>query len=336
MAKTPALSQFYQVPITTGTGLIAILLFLFLDESSRDLVVIDLRAFQDEPWRLLTTTFVHGGLLRSPQMGQGLIHLGFNLWWIWTLCAALELQWGHLRTLLLIFGFAVFSNCAEYALTGPCVGLSGVVYGFATLLWHLGTHDRKFSGILNSQDVQMLGFWLVLCILLSLTDTMPVANIAHIAGAVAGWLVAQMIIAQNMKRFVYLFGAILLVTATVLGATVARPFINYSIRGPMDRFYLGVEAAQNEDYEKAIEYFESATRYHRVDPSTWYNLGLSYARVGNLAQAKIAVTQAVALQPEQKSFSELLLELDRIDTAPEPTPDSTASPAPKSAPTDLD
>ena len=58
--------------------------------------------YQGAFWALLSSVFVHGSL----------VHVGFNLAWIWTLGIPLERQLGRWRWAMLFVGAAWFSSAA--------------------------------------------------------------------------------------------------------------------------------------------------------------------------------------------------------------------------------
>lgn len=133
-------------------------------------------------YRLLTPIFLHFQI----------IHILFNLMWLWDLGGVLERRFSGRYLLLLIGLIGIASNLAQYLTAGPYFGgLSGVVYGLLGFIW-LRAHFDPDSGLRMPPAVVslMLG-WLVLCFTGLLG---PVANAAHLAGlcagALAGWLSA--------------------------------------------------------------------------------------------------------------------------------------------------
>ena len=69
----PALGQFWRYPVTSGAAIAAAVVYLLATPAGVEPLVLDARAFEGEPWRLLTTALVHGGTLQSDAAGAGLL-----------------------------------------------------------------------------------------------------------------------------------------------------------------------------------------------------------------------------------------------------------------------
>jgi len=67
-------------------------------------------------WRFTTSVLPHLDIL----------HLAFNLYWLWMLGTTVERIYGHFRTALLILLFAIGSSSLDFAFAQGGVGLSGV------------------------------------------------------------------------------------------------------------------------------------------------------------------------------------------------------------------
>ncbi len=127
-------------------------------------------------WRLITPIFLHFSFL----------HLLFNMLWLKDLGSAIEARLGALTLAFQVLVIGIFSNLAQYAVSGPSFGgMSGVVYGLLGFLWIRGHYDRSFGLLLNKGIVLWMLIWFVLC----LTGMMgSVANTAHGAGLALGML----------------------------------------------------------------------------------------------------------------------------------------------------
>jgi GlpG protein len=86
--------------------------------------------FQDiregQVWRMVTPIFLHSDLL----------HILFNMLWLWLLGRLIEVRLGAVRYLALIVIIASVTNTLQYLVSGPFfMGFSGVITGMAGFIW---------------------------------------------------------------------------------------------------------------------------------------------------------------------------------------------------------
>jgi GlpG protein len=130
-------------------------------------------------WRAFTPMFLHFGVL----------HILFNMMWVWQLGRVIEAMKGSLFFLLLVLGVALVSNNAQ-ALWDQYVagmrgfgGMSGVVAGLFGYAW-MKSRFQPYQGLrIPDQMVGLMLGWLVIC---SLGWVGPIANAAHWGGLIAG------------------------------------------------------------------------------------------------------------------------------------------------------
>src|SRR5262245_28034867 len=129
-----------------------------------------------ELWRALTSILAH----------VNFFHLAFNLYWFWVFGTLVEKVYGHLKLAGIVSVLAFGSSLAEFALLQGGVGLSGVGYGLWSMLWLVEKRDPRFHGAVDRQTTQTFVVWFFLCVILTVVNIMPVANIAHAVGAGLG------------------------------------------------------------------------------------------------------------------------------------------------------
>jgi GlpG protein len=254
-------------------------------------------------WRLLTSALPHINIL----------HLIFNLSWLWVLGTKIERILGHLNTLWLFLILAIGSGAFEYAFLGPGVGLSGVGYGLFGLLWVLSARDPRFAGAMDKSTVNLFVGWFFLCVVLTVAKVWAVGNIAHGSGAILGILIG-FAIALPQRRMVLSLAVAALILFGVWGAAWGRPKINVSSTAGLQEgqlAYLALKDGQNDD---GVKWSLDALRYRPNDAGLWYNLGIGYEGLGKSEQAIAAYEKAVALEPGNTEYSGALSQLKQGKT----------------------
>jgi rhomboid protease GluP len=137
---------------------------------------------QGQWWRLVTPMFLHAPLRST----FSLLHIGFNMFVLWSYGPHVEQQLGTLRFAAgyLIAGF--FASASSYAF-GPCnvlgLGASGAIFGIVGILLVILFNRRRSTFVRGF--MQNLLFFIGLNLLLGLR--LPgVDYVAHIGGLVAG------------------------------------------------------------------------------------------------------------------------------------------------------
>ena len=146
-----------------------------------------------EIWRLVTPIFIHFGL----------IHLGFNMYALYSFGGLLESRRGWWWLALFVVLSAAASNIAQYLYPhafeflalqqGSSIfgGMSGVLYAMFGYMWMKTRFDPETMLHLPPDLIAMMLIWLVIC----MTGWVgPIANTAHVTGlgvgavwAVTGW-----------------------------------------------------------------------------------------------------------------------------------------------------
>lgn len=168
-----------------------------------------------EPWRFVTTAFLHASLM----------HLAFNMWALWVLGTTLEPLLGRWRFTAIYLLSALGGSAAIYWLASPSspswvtvtVGASGAVFGlFATMF----LIQRRFG-----RDTSQIVILLVLNAIISVLG----ANISwqgHLGGLLAGGALAAVYAwaPRDRRRTVGIVGTVAL-SALVLALIALRALL---------------------------------------------------------------------------------------------------------------
>lgn len=153
-------------------------------------------------WRLFTPCLLH----------KDLLHILFNMLWVWYLGRPIEQRIGPFRMILFTLIAGVGSNTCQYLMGGPFfIGYSGIVTALAGFIW-MREKVAPWEGyplnrstilfllifILAILGLQIVSFFLQ--IFTSYSFAPNIANTAHIAGALIGALLARgRFFAQRIK-----------------------------------------------------------------------------------------------------------------------------------------
>ncbi|HXX13812.1 MAG TPA: rhomboid family intramembrane serine protease [Candidatus Eremiobacteraceae bacterium] len=243
-------------------------------------------------WRFWTSVLLH----------MDILHLAFNLYWLWVLGTAVERVFGHLKTAFFILLLAVSSGSLDFSFAQGGVGLSGVGYGLFGLLCVLSHHDARFHGSLDKTTVNLFIGWFFLCILTTTTHLFNVANVAHAAGAVTGVLLGYAIVLPA-RRTVITATIAALILLGLCGSTFARPYINLSSQGGYEEARWGYDALIANRNTEALRWCRDAVKYHSKVPSFWFNLGIAYQRLNDQTAAGAAYQRAYDLEPTNSRYA---------------------------------
>jgi rhomboid protease GluP len=176
-------------------------------------------------WRLLTSVFIHGGLL----------HIAFNMWCLWNLGRLAESVYGHwtFAVVYLITGLSASLMSVAWHVPIPVssVGASGAIFGIAGALiasFYLGEFSMPraaMSGMLRSVGT-FVAYNLFFGAVAAGTD-----NAAHVGGLLMGLLLGALIAKvapghdQIVRRIVILLIGVLLVVGGVMWLQRSRTYV---------------------------------------------------------------------------------------------------------------
>jgi GlpG protein len=148
---------------------------------------------QGEGWRLFTPCLLHAGFF----------HIFFNMMWVVVLGKLIEIHIGASRYIFLIFVTAVFSNTAQYLMSGSnFVGYSGVICGMLAFVWSRQKKAPWENYKLAPGIISFMFFFVLAMFGLEIAsflfkiykgiDYFPsIANTAHLIGGFAGFFLGR-------------------------------------------------------------------------------------------------------------------------------------------------
>lgn len=295
MIRPAPLRELPRLPVT-GALVLAAIGVEILELTGRDLgaLTLDVRAFETEPWRLWTSVLPH----------VGPVHLLFNLYWLWAFGARIERRFGPARTLALYALLAAVSGAAEHAFFRGGVGLSGVGYGLFGLLWVAHRRDPELEDAIDEGTIRLFVIWFFVCIGLTVTNILPIANVAHGSGAVVGALVGWALVGRRASRVAAVATAALVTVASIVGAAFLRPLLNVSPHGGAAQARMGDALLDAGDIDGAIRRYRGAVSVSPTDARAWHNLGVAYGRAGRLQEALGSYERALAIPPSPSRYRE--------------------------------
>lgn len=133
-----------------------------------------------ELYRLITSIFLHGGL----------IHLVCNMYSLYIIGPQLESFFGKVKYSIIFIGSGLIGNLLTLAFlqdTYVSVGASGAIFGLLGALIYFGYHYRVYlSSVIKSQIIPLIILNLVIGFMLT-----SINNLAHIGGLVGGVLLSM-------------------------------------------------------------------------------------------------------------------------------------------------
>ena len=287
MLQPPPLKHALRYPVTVSVSAAAIVVtaMWWLGQNIEGLLMNGRVWADGELWRALTSTLPH----------VNIFHLAFNLYWFWTFGALVEQVFGHLRCAMIFLLLAFVSMLAEFTFFTGGAGLSGVGYGLWGMLWVLEQRDPRFAGVVDRQTSQMFIGWFFLCILLTVTNVMPVANVAHGAGAATGALLGLAASSEGVLKWKSCAGLLVAAILALAGSTVFWPWVNLSADAEPEVEHAGLEALEQGNFPRAVKLLETSTHMRGAPARAWYNLGVAYERQQNYDEALTAFEQAAQM-----------------------------------------
>ena len=207
-------------------------------------------------WRLLTATFLHGGL----------IHMALNMLGLWSGGQQLNRLHGDLNFLLIYFGSALTGSALSLhfsAQQSVSVGASGAVFGvLGALFVTMYKYRGQISSLTSKNVLTSQGVFLVYALGLGF-GKQGIDNAAHFGGLVAGSLLAWLLVgkvninATHAQRKLVATTGVLLSTAVVVGLVITTPTPEvhhrqlFEFQAVFTRILPGMQATEKSFHEDA-------------------------------------------------------------------------------------
>ena len=140
-------------PVVTYLAIAISVLFFVQDDWKYVATAWDI--YDGSVWSLVTSAFYHVGIM----------HIAFNVYWLWVLGRVLEREVGTIRYLLFFVAAAWVSSAAELVVSDQTgVGLSGVGYALFGAMWFARARVPAFERVVDEQVIGLFVLWLFLCL----------------------------------------------------------------------------------------------------------------------------------------------------------------------------
>jgi len=292
MLKPASLKRALRYPVTASVALAALAVSAYWwSGKDVDRLIMDGEVWENwQLWRALSCVLVH----------VNLFHLAFNLYWFWVFGTFVESVYGHLRFAGILVLLALCSSLMEFAVFSGGVGLSGVGYGLWGMLWVLNRRDARFAGTIDRQTNLTWVAWFFLCIALTFTGAMPVGNVAHGTGALAGALLGLAATGGGAARWRSNAALAIVLICGLAGSTIFWPHANFSSDAEAIVERAGVDALQRDENARATKLLETSAHMKGSVARTWFNLGIAYQSAKRYKDA-LAAYEHAARMPDADS-----------------------------------
>ncbi len=211
-------------------------------------------------WGLLSAVFLHGGIL----------HLLFNMLWLYTLGVMLERTLNTAVYLLFLAAAAAVGSGCELAVSGTTgIGASGVVYAMFGLMWAGRGRFPEWGALATPQNLRLFIGWGVFCAVATHFGWMNIASGAHAGGFLFGLSVGWIFLSARPLRWLWAFPLAGLLALTVLSVTW-MPWSGYWCFWKANREY------DRGQYARAAAWSTRSAGLG-VDPAdNWHNAALAW------------------------------------------------------------
>jgi membrane associated rhomboid family serine protease len=267
----------------------------------------DLIAGQHEYWRLITSIFIH----------IGIIHLLLNNYALWIIGQEIEQIYGSARFVALYLMTGIIGSLGSYVFNpqATSAGASGAIFGLFGVMATFGFKYRKEIPVLLSREIKRRVLPIIAINLAFGLSVRIVDNAAHIGGLLSGVALALAVpyMRPNEKRTPLVWRALQVVCLVVMLVSFVDAFRHY--KGPQ----LTLTNLTSRPGPSVVTYFEQmrdADRWLDASLNAFGSLPNHRARAADVKPSIDAVERGVRainsvprIEPRADEYRERLLEL---------------------------
>ncbi|MDD6795108.1 MAG: rhomboid family intramembrane serine protease [Clostridiaceae bacterium] len=139
-------------------------------------------------WRLLTCTFLHGGLM----------HIACNMYSLYIIGPQIQMTYGKIKYIILYFICGISSSLLSYIVSPNTisVGASGAIFGLmgALLMYAIINRDKLNKGVVSNLFVVIvINLWIG-------TTVSNIDNLGHIGGLISGLIIGGIFSLSKIKK----------------------------------------------------------------------------------------------------------------------------------------
>ncbi len=238
-------------------------------------------------WGLVTTVFIHSGIL----------HLLFDMLWLVQLGRILERTLPPTVFLGFVLASAAIGSATEMLVSGTTgIGMSGVVYAMFGLMWAGRGAYPIWGAIATRDNLRYFIGWGLFCIVATFLHILNIANGAHAGGFLFGLCIGYLFFSPR-RRWVWAAPLALLLTACVLACTWQPWSAEWT-------FWKGNKEFDRKQYAQAIQWYEASLRRGGDPHAAWDNIGLAWHSIAAAAQSRKDLTGVAHALAEEQSAAQ--------------------------------
>jgi rhomboid protease GluP len=245
------------------------------------------RTLSGEWWRMLASTFLHGGFL----------HIGFNMLALWSLGPLVEKIVGRAAYLLAYLACGLGGSLLSlwWHPMIVSIGASGAIFGIAGVLMSvLYLKHLPIPKEYLKKNLWSVGAFIAYNLVFGAVAH-GVDNAAHLGGLITGLLVGAALVpafdrrASALRRYaVFPLFAVALAGGTTLAQRGSKA---------MAEFAAGSDLVEQQKFEAAIPHLQQAVKMQPGNADAQFQLAYAYLKLGRMNEAQRPMAEAVRLRP---------------------------------------